>query len=303
MEDVHDTGERRRVRSLFISDLHLGSRFAQAEAFLTFLEAYQPEYLYIVGDFVDGWSLQRSWRWSPVNTRIVQHLLAWAWAGVTIRYAPGNHDEFLRSFFRDFIWFEVADEFIHESADGRRFVVIHGDQFDDVEANAAWLSKLGSLGYDLLLAVDRFLNDSLQRLDRRCVIYGASPEACRGCVEAKPLSPGFVRDLARCSCIISTAGHQLISEALCLGKPVLAVPEPGQYEQSINALYLERMGGGRRCHWKALSAERVREFVDSATPRPPRPTGGAAEVAKLIRAELVASPASPRWPPSQEVLA
>lgn len=159
MEHVHDTGERRRVRSLFISDLHLGSRFAQAEAFLTFLEAYQPEYLYIVGDFVDGWSLQRSWRWSPVNTRIVQHLLAWAWAGVTIRYAPGNHDEFLRSFFRDFIWFEVADEFIHESADGRRFVVIHGDQFDDVEANAAWLSKLGSLGYDLLLAVDRFLND------------------------------------------------------------------------------------------------------------------------------------------------
>ena len=158
MEHVHETGERRRVRSLFVSDLHLGSRFSQAEAFLTFLEAYQPEYLYLVGDFVDGWSLRRSWRWPAVNTRVVQHLRAWAWSGVTIRYAPGNHDEFLRDFVKDFIWFEVADEFIHESADGRRFVVMHGDQFDDVEAHATWLSKVGSVGYDLLLVVDRSLN-------------------------------------------------------------------------------------------------------------------------------------------------
>jgi UDP-2,3-diacylglucosamine pyrophosphatase LpxH len=158
MAHVRDTGERRRVRSLFVSDVHLGSRFAQAEAFLTFLEAYQPDYLYLVGDFVDGWSLQRSWRWRPVNTRILQHLLAWAWAGVTIRYASGNHDGFLRSFLKDFIWFEIADEFLHELADGRRFVVLHGDQFDGVESQASWLSKVGSLGYDLLLAVDHSLN-------------------------------------------------------------------------------------------------------------------------------------------------
>lgn len=167
MAYVHDTGERRRVRSLFVSDLHLGSRFAQAEAFLTFLEAYQPEYLYIVGDFLDGWSLQRSWRWRPVNTRILQHLMAWAWSGVTIRYAPGNHDGFLRDFLKDFIWFEIADEFLHESADGRRFVVVHGDQFDGVEAKASWLSKLGSWGYDLLLAVDRSLNYVRRRLGRK----------------------------------------------------------------------------------------------------------------------------------------
>jgi len=167
MEQVHETGERRRVRSLFISDLHLGSRFAQAEAFLAFLEAYQPEYLYIVGDFLDGWSLQRAWRWQPVSTRILHHLLEWAWAGVTIRYTPGNHDAFLREFLRDFIWVEVADEFIHEAADGRRYVVIHGDQFDDVESKAAWLSKLGSLGYDLLLAVDRSINYVRRRLGRK----------------------------------------------------------------------------------------------------------------------------------------
>ena len=167
MEHVHDTGERRRVRSLFVSDLHLGSRFAQAEPFLTFLEAHQPEYLYIVGDFLDGWSLRRSWRWRAVNTRILQHLLGWAWSGVTIRYAPGNHDAFLRDFLRDFIWFEVADEFVHEAADGRRFVVIHGDQFDGVETHGTWLSKLGSMGYDVLLAIDRSLNYVRRRLGRR----------------------------------------------------------------------------------------------------------------------------------------
>jgi uncharacterized protein (TIGR00661 family) len=132
---------------------------------------------------------------------------------------------------------------------------------------------------------------ALQRLDRRCVVYGARPEECRGPVEARPLSPEFVRDLARCTCVVSTAGHQLISEACCLGKPMLAVPEPGQYEQYINAFYLEKVGAGRRCELPALSPQRVRDFADSAAPRPPRPASGAAEVAKIIRGELLGSPA------------
>lgn len=166
MEHVHETAERRRVRTLFISDVHLGSRFAQADAFLAFLEAYQPEFLYIVGDFIDGWSLRRSWYWNPTHTRIIQRLFDWASRGVTIRYAPGNHDEFLREHLRDFLWVEIADEFIHESADERRFLVIHGDQFDDVELRAAWLSKIGSVGYDLLLCVDWLVN-RVRRMLRR----------------------------------------------------------------------------------------------------------------------------------------
>ncbi len=177
MESIPDMGERRRVRSLFISDVHLGSRFAQAEAFLAFLESYQPEFLYIVGDFLDGWCLQRAWRWRPVNTRIIHHLLAWAGSGVTIRYTPGNHDGFWREFLKDFIWFEVADQFIHESADGRRFVVLHGDQFDGVESNASWLSHLGSVGYDLLLAVDRSLNYVCRRLGRKAWRLSATVKA------------------------------------------------------------------------------------------------------------------------------
>jgi UDP-2,3-diacylglucosamine pyrophosphatase LpxH len=158
MEHIHETGERRRVRSLFISDVHLGSRFAQADAFLAFLEAYQPEFLYIVGDFVDGWSLRRSWHWNRTYTEILHHLFDWASSGVTVRYTPGNHDEFLREFLKDFLWVEIADEFIHESADQRRYLVIHGDQFDNVELRAAWLSKLGAVGYEFLLCADRWVN-------------------------------------------------------------------------------------------------------------------------------------------------
>ena len=167
MEHVQESAEYRRVRSLFISDVHLGSRFANADAFLAFLEAYQPEFLYIVGDFVDGWSLRRSWYWTPTYTRIIQHLFDWASQGVIIRYSPGNHDQFLREYLRDFLWVEIADEFIHESADQLRYLVLHGDRFDDVELRAPWLSRLGSVGYSALLGIDRVINRPRAMLGRK----------------------------------------------------------------------------------------------------------------------------------------
>ena len=126
----------------------------------------------------------------------------------------------------------------------------------------------------------------LQQLDRPCVVYGAPPEADHGPLTAHPLSPHFVHDLARCACVVSTAGHQLISEACFLGKPVLAIPEPGQYEQYINAFYLEKVGGGRRCDLRTLSPRLVQDFADSAEPRPRRSADGAAAVAKIIRGAL-----------------
>lgn len=178
MEHVCETAECRRVRSLFISDVHLGSRFAQADAFLAFLEAYQPEFLYIVGDFVDGWSLKRSWYWCPTYTRIMQRLFDWASHGVTIRYAPGNHDQFLREYLRDFLWVEIADEFVHESADKLRYLVLHGDQFDDVELCAPWLSRLGSVGYEALLGLDWFIN-------RLRVMLGRKPWRLSGGIKSR----------------------------------------------------------------------------------------------------------------------
>jgi len=149
---------RRRFRSLFISDVHLGCRYAQAEAFLSFLESAQPEQLYIVGDFIDGWRLSRKWHWQRVYVRILQRIVQLAAQGTQINYAPGNHDEFLRDFLHDFGLIHVADQFVHTTVDGRRFVVLHGDQFDDVERGAKWLSVVGAFAYDQLVWTNGVVN-------------------------------------------------------------------------------------------------------------------------------------------------
>lgn len=138
-------------------------------------------------------------------------------------------------------------------------------------------------------------------LDRSCVVYGASPAASHENLRCKPLSPDFVRDLARCSCVVATAGHQLISEAGYLGKPILAIPEPGQYEQYVNAFFLEKVKGGARCDWRQLTPESVRRFVTGSEPRPRRTANGAAEVARLIQAELRGVPRSGIVPRAREV--
>ncbi|QDU25983.1 UDP-2,3-diacylglucosamine hydrolase [Anatilimnocola aggregata] len=142
---------RRRVRSIFLSDLHLGCRYSRAGELLALLDRHEPEYLYLVGDIIDGWRLKRRWHWQPEYSQLLQRIIELASRGVQIRYTPGNHDAFLRPFVNDFGFVEIADEFIHETATGQRLLVLHGDQFDTVEIRAQWLSVLGSVAYDTLL--------------------------------------------------------------------------------------------------------------------------------------------------------
>lgn len=149
---------RQLVRSVFISDTHLGCKYSQADSLVAFLDEISPDYLYLVGDFIDGWRLRRSWHWQPAFSRVLRRLLDLAKAGVRIRYTPGNHDDFLRQFLHDFGFLEIADEFTHEAADGRRYLVLHGDRFDNVEIRAQWLSVVGAVGYDWLMWVDNLLN-------------------------------------------------------------------------------------------------------------------------------------------------
>lgn len=142
------------VRSLFVSDIHLGCKHAQAAEFLDLLERYEPTHLYIVGDFIDGWKLKRRWRWEPEYDRILQRMMAMKRSGAKLFYTPGNHDSFLRGFLANFGVIEIRDEFIHEAADGRRFVVTHGDKFDRVEQSCQWLSVVASYAYDVLLTAN-----------------------------------------------------------------------------------------------------------------------------------------------------
>jgi len=148
--------KQRTYRTLFLSDIHLGSKPAKAKFLIDFLRHHDAETIYLVGDIVDGWRLKRSWHWPQDHNDVVQKLLRKARKGTKIFYIAGNHDEFLRPFQGvHFGGIVVTDRVIHEGADGRRFLVIHGDQFDAVVHNVRWLAYLGDRAYDAAIVVNR----------------------------------------------------------------------------------------------------------------------------------------------------
>ncbi|TAM36198.1 MAG: UDP-2,3-diacylglucosamine diphosphatase [Burkholderiaceae bacterium] len=155
----------RRYRTIFISDLHLGTPGCQALALLQFLESHPSEYLYLVGDIVDGWQLRRKWYWPQAHNDVVQKLLRRARKGCRIVYVPGNHDEFARGFIgHRFGGVEVVEEAVHTTAAGLGLWVIHGDYFDGVIQCAKWLAYLGDNLYEFTLRLNRHLNTLRARL-------------------------------------------------------------------------------------------------------------------------------------------
>ena len=131
----------RLFRTLFISDVHLGARGCQAEGLLDFLRYHDAGTIYLVGDIVDGWQLRAGWYWPQAHNDVVQKLLRKARKGARVIYLPGNHDEFLRDYYgTHFGGIEVKETAIHEAADGRRYLVVHGDVFDLVVKHARWLA-------------------------------------------------------------------------------------------------------------------------------------------------------------------
>jgi UDP-2,3-diacylglucosamine pyrophosphatase LpxH len=149
----------KHYRAIFISDLHLGTPGCQAQALLSFIKANSSDYLYLIGDIVDGWQLRRRWYWPESHNDVVQKLLRRARKGCRIIYVPGNHDEFARGFFgHQFGGIEVSDDAVHLTADGQRLWVTHGDAFDGVIQCAKWLAYLGDNLYEFTLKLNRYLN-------------------------------------------------------------------------------------------------------------------------------------------------
>ncbi len=158
-DDVHDGKRKLKPRTIWISDTHLGTAGCNAELLLDFLKSVQPETLYLVGDIIDGWRLKRGWYWPPAHNDIVRRVLKLAHKGTRVIYVPGNHDEALRDFTGlNFGGVEVVPEAIHITADGRRLLVLHGDEFDGVVLYARWLAFLGDRAYALLLRLNVTFN-------------------------------------------------------------------------------------------------------------------------------------------------
>ena len=155
----------RRYRTVWISDIHLGTRGCQAEFLLNFLRDLQCDTLYLVGDIFDGWRLKRNWHWPESHNTVVQKILRMARKGTRVIYVPGNHDEALRDYTGiHFGGIQVVRDAIHTTADGKRLLVLHGDAFDGVVKHARWLALLGDWAYNVCLWLNTWFNLIRRRL-------------------------------------------------------------------------------------------------------------------------------------------
>ena len=153
-----------RYRSAWISDLHLGTHGSNAEAVLSFLRENEFETLYLVGDLIDVWSLRRTRYWPQTHNDVIQKILRAGRKGTRVIYIPGNHDDFVRGFHGQYGNLLIAPKAIHTTADGRRLLIIHGDELDTVVQNVRWLAFVGDVGYQFLLKLNRPVNFLRRRL-------------------------------------------------------------------------------------------------------------------------------------------
>ncbi|HQR10921.1 MAG TPA: UDP-2,3-diacylglucosamine diphosphatase [Casimicrobiaceae bacterium] len=154
-----------RYRAIFISDFHLGTPGCQAAALLEFLRVTESDYLYLVGDIVDGWQLRRRWYWHQLHNDVIQKVLRKVRKGTQVVYIPGNHDEAARHYVGvDFGGVAIRQEADHVTSTGLRLLVTHGDRFDAVVTCARWLALLGDRLYTFILKLNQHFNAARARL-------------------------------------------------------------------------------------------------------------------------------------------
>lgn len=158
----------RTYRTIFISDVHLGTRDCKAEELNNFLKHNSCETLYLVGDIIDGWRIQQNkWRWQQSHTNVIRRILGASKRGTKVVYVVGNHDEFLRPILPygfSFGNIEMVNQIKHDGIDGKKYLVVHGDMFDGISKVAPWLNFLGDKAYDFILAVNTRYNWIRHRL-------------------------------------------------------------------------------------------------------------------------------------------
>jgi UDP-2,3-diacylglucosamine pyrophosphatase LpxH len=159
---------KNKYRSIFISDIHLGTKDCKAELLCNFLKYNSANTIYLVGDIIDGWKIQQNrWRWRKSHNDVIRHILKHSKKGSKIVYVAGNHDEFLRPLLPynlSFGQIDFVNKIDHIGVDGQRYLVIHGDMFDGITKLAPWISYLGDKAYDVLL----YLNTKYNWIRHKC---------------------------------------------------------------------------------------------------------------------------------------
>jgi UDP-2,3-diacylglucosamine pyrophosphatase LpxH len=247
-----------RVRALFISDVHLGTRDCQAERLLRLLGRYDADAIYLIGDIVDGWRLKARWYWPQSHDEVVRCLLGKLQAGTRILYIPGNHDEFLRNSIGFRLGgIEVVDQALHLGADGRRYLVVHGDRFDSVVARMRRLAALGIWVY----AAAVLANDAVNRWARRLSHSSRPGSAWARRRQARKLrgARGFERLLA------AEAARQRLAGVICGHVHHAAMHDDfgvqyinaGDWVHSCTAAVEHRDGRFELLRWPAAAPARV----------------------------------------------
>lgn len=153
------------VRSVFISDVHLGTRACQADRLIDFLREHPSDYLYLIGDIIDFWAMSRGIQWAASHNTVVQKILRRARHGQHVMLIPGNHDEVLREYAGiSFGNIEVELQSIHRAADGREYLLLHGDEFDQVTRHHRWVALLGDVAYEFLLRIGGWISKARRLL-------------------------------------------------------------------------------------------------------------------------------------------
>ena len=150
-----------KYHSIFVSDLHLGAGESQADTFASFMKQFECDNLYMVGDMIDGWKMRRRWYWPQSHSNALRRVLTKAKRGTNIVYITGNHDEFLRDLFVEHGRFgdiDIVNELIYTDVKHRRWLVTHGDMFDQVTRHHRWISLMGDRLYTMLLWSNRLLH-------------------------------------------------------------------------------------------------------------------------------------------------
>ena len=151
-----------KYKSIFISDIHLGTRFSKAKILLNFFKHNECEHLILVGDIIDGWAIKRKLIWPQEHSNVIQKILKKAKKGTRVTFITGNHDDFLRPFVPLILGnsINISNELEYVALNGKKYFITHGDFFDSITMTKKWLAVLGDYGYDLLLHLNSFLNFS-----------------------------------------------------------------------------------------------------------------------------------------------